>query len=186
MKELRSLSRVWGCATNWWRLLLNCNGNLLPLFKPKWFLMLSKVLCTYSVSFSVYKRIPNSNFALCVLILSLLIVLGKDLIALSQTGSGKTGAFSLPILQAYIDSPQFFMALVLSPTRLDTCNKGKLWSWFFFCLVSFIEQLRTDLLELQGACTSDWSAVPSSRVWDWRQVCSGEHLVFIVAHSGFL
>ncbi|XP_062009870.1 DEAD-box ATP-dependent RNA helicase 10-like isoform X1 [Rosa rugosa] len=42
---------------------------------------------------------------------------GKDLIALSQTGSGKTGAFALPILQALFDSPQPFFALVLSPTR---------------------------------------------------------------------
>ncbi|KAK9923986.1 hypothetical protein M0R45_032377 [Rubus argutus] len=42
---------------------------------------------------------------------------GKDLIALAQTGSGKTGAFALPILQALIKSPQAFFALVLSPTR---------------------------------------------------------------------
>ncbi|KAK9925033.1 hypothetical protein M0R45_033374 [Rubus argutus] len=42
---------------------------------------------------------------------------GKDLIALAQTGSGKTGAFALPILQALINSPQPFFALVMSPTR---------------------------------------------------------------------
>ncbi|XP_062028580.1 DEAD-box ATP-dependent RNA helicase 10-like [Rosa rugosa] len=43
---------------------------------------------------------------------------GKHLIALAQTGSGKTGAFALPILQALMDSPQkAFFALVLSPTR---------------------------------------------------------------------
>lgn len=54
---------------------------------------------------------------------------GKDLIGLAQTGSGKTGAFALPILQALIDyvaereskqghkpDPVFF-ACVLSPTR---------------------------------------------------------------------
>ncbi|KAF5750885.1 DEAD-box ATP-dependent RNA helicase 10 [Tripterygium wilfordii] len=42
---------------------------------------------------------------------------GKDLIGLAQTGSGKTGAFALPVLQALLDSPQAFFACVLSPTR---------------------------------------------------------------------
>jgi ATP-dependent RNA helicase DDX47/RRP3 len=38
-------------------------------------------------------------------------------IGLAQTGSGKTGAFGLPILQGLLDKPQPFYALVLSPTR---------------------------------------------------------------------
>lgn len=42
---------------------------------------------------------------------------GKDVIGLAQTGSGKTGAFSLPILQELIDKPQSHFALILSPTR---------------------------------------------------------------------
>lgn len=42
---------------------------------------------------------------------------GRDLIGLAQTGSGKTGAFALPILQALLDSPQPVFACVLSPTR---------------------------------------------------------------------
>ena len=42
---------------------------------------------------------------------------GKDLIGLALTGSGKTGAFALPILQSLLDSPQPFFACVLSPTR---------------------------------------------------------------------
>ncbi|XP_070043629.1 DEAD-box ATP-dependent RNA helicase 10-like isoform X2 [Nicotiana tomentosiformis] len=42
---------------------------------------------------------------------------GKDLIGLAQTGSGKTGAFAIPILQALLDSPHAFYACVLSPTR---------------------------------------------------------------------
>ncbi|XP_060198484.1 DEAD-box ATP-dependent RNA helicase 10-like [Lycium barbarum] len=41
----------------------------------------------------------------------------KDLIGLAQTGSGKTGAFAIPILQALLDSPHAFFACVLSPTR---------------------------------------------------------------------
>lgn len=42
---------------------------------------------------------------------------GKDLIGLAQTGSGKTGAFAIPILQSLLESPHAFFACVLSPTR---------------------------------------------------------------------
>ncbi|KAI6213735.1 RNA helicase [Aphelenchoides besseyi] len=42
---------------------------------------------------------------------------GKDVIALAETGSGKTGAFALPILQNLIENPQRNYALILSPTR---------------------------------------------------------------------
>jgi ATP-dependent RNA helicase DDX47/RRP3 len=42
---------------------------------------------------------------------------GKDVIGLAQTGSGKTGAFALPVLQSLLDKPQELSALVLSPTR---------------------------------------------------------------------
>lgn len=42
---------------------------------------------------------------------------GKDVIGLAETGSGKTGAFALPILQALLECPQRYFALVLTPTR---------------------------------------------------------------------
>jgi superfamily II DNA/RNA helicase len=42
---------------------------------------------------------------------------GKDIIGLAQTGSGKTGAFAIPILQALLQKPQPLFAVVLSPTR---------------------------------------------------------------------
>lgn len=42
---------------------------------------------------------------------------GRDVIGLAQTGSGKTAAFALPILQALLDKPQAFFGLVLAPTR---------------------------------------------------------------------
>ncbi|BFZ62945.1 ribosomal RNA processing protein [Saitoella coloradoensis] len=42
---------------------------------------------------------------------------GRDIIGLAQTGSGKTAAFALPILQALWEKPQGLFALVLAPTR---------------------------------------------------------------------
>lgn len=42
---------------------------------------------------------------------------GRDIIGLAETGSGKTAAFSLPILQALLNDPQPYFALILAPTR---------------------------------------------------------------------
>ncbi|XP_057547372.1 DEAD-box ATP-dependent RNA helicase 10 [Amaranthus tricolor] len=44
---------------------------------------------------------------------------GKDIIGLAQTGSGKTGAFALPIIQSLLNTipPPPFFGCVLSPTR---------------------------------------------------------------------
>ncbi|XP_037570792.1 probable ATP-dependent RNA helicase DDX47 [Dermacentor silvarum] len=42
---------------------------------------------------------------------------GRDVIGLAETGSGKTGSFALPILQALLETPQRLFALVLTPTR---------------------------------------------------------------------
>ena len=39
------------------------------------------------------------------------------MIGLAETGSGKTGAFALPMLQALLDKPQRLFGLVLTPTR---------------------------------------------------------------------
>jgi ATP-dependent RNA helicase DDX47/RRP3 len=42
---------------------------------------------------------------------------GRDIIGLAQTGSGKTAAFAIPIIQRLWDNPQAFFACVLAPTR---------------------------------------------------------------------
>lgn len=42
---------------------------------------------------------------------------GHDIVGLAETGSGKTAAFVLPILQALMDKPQPLHSLVLAPTR---------------------------------------------------------------------
>ena len=41
----------------------------------------------------------------------------KDLLALAQTGTGKTAAFGIPILQNVVSSKKVTQALILSPTR---------------------------------------------------------------------
>lgn len=42
---------------------------------------------------------------------------GRDIIGLAETGSGKSAAFILPILQSLLENPRRLFALIISPTR---------------------------------------------------------------------
>ena len=42
---------------------------------------------------------------------------GRDIIGLAETGSGKTAAFAIPVIQALLNNPQPMFACVMSPTR---------------------------------------------------------------------
>ena len=46
-----------------------------------------------------------------------LAIEGRDIIGLAETGSGKTGAFAIPILQRLMAEPSRLFAVVLAPTR---------------------------------------------------------------------
>jgi ATP-dependent RNA helicase RhlE len=46
-----------------------------------------------------------------------LVLKGRDVMGLAQTGTGKTAAFTLPIVNRLIDGPKRTRALVLTPTR---------------------------------------------------------------------
>ena len=42
---------------------------------------------------------------------------GRDMIGLAETGSGKTAAFAIPVIQSLLENAQPFFACVMSPTR---------------------------------------------------------------------
>jgi ATP-dependent RNA helicase RhlE len=46
-----------------------------------------------------------------------LILKGRDVMGLAQTGTGKTAAFTLPVVDRLLDGPRRTRALVLTPTR---------------------------------------------------------------------
>lgn len=52
------------------------------------------------------------------------ILEGRDVIGGSKTGSGKTIAFTVPILQKWSEDPVGIFALVLTPTRYGVIDSG--------------------------------------------------------------
>ncbi|MEX2336772.1 MAG: DEAD/DEAH box helicase [Fulvivirga sp.] len=45
------------------------------------------------------------------------ILAGKDLIGVAGTGTGKTGAFLIPLINRLLTNPQYFDSLIITPTR---------------------------------------------------------------------
>jgi DEAD/DEAH box helicase len=69
---------------------------------------------------------------------------GRDIIGLAETGSGKTGAFCLPVLQRLLENPTrgAVFAVFLAPTRVSISNPSsgrRTWSvdWSDQCLYSW-------------------------------------------------
>uniref|UniRef100_A0A183AUP4 RNA helicase n=1 Tax=Echinostoma caproni TaxID=27848 RepID=A0A183AUP4_9TREM len=67
---------------------------------------------------------------------------GRDIVGLAETGSGKTAAFAIPILQDLISKPRHNFALVLTPTRelalqlkSQFLNLGEMYGLRVICLV---------------------------------------------------
>jgi len=57
---------------------------------------------------------------------------------LAETGSGKTGAFALPILHSLLENPQRYFALVLTPTRELAFQIGEQFEALGECLIIII------------------------------------------------
>jgi ATP-dependent RNA helicase DDX47/RRP3 len=53
----------------------------------------------------------------CLVLTPPVLLTGRDIIGLAQTGSGKTAAFGLPILQDLLRNPQPLFAVIISPAR---------------------------------------------------------------------
>ena len=64
---------------------------------------------------SISIRAPTSVQSACIPP----ILAGRDCIGSAQTGSGKTIAFALPILQELAKDPYGIFAVVLTPTRCE-------------------------------------------------------------------
>ncbi len=54
---------------------------------------------------------------LFLLLIKIIFPIGRDILACAKTGSGKTAAFALPILDVLSDDIYGIFALVLTPTR---------------------------------------------------------------------
>lgn len=61
------------------------------------------------------------------------ILEGKDCIGAAKTGSGKTFAFALPILEKLSEEPTSHFALILTPTHELAYQVCLLYMWNYVC-----------------------------------------------------
>jgi ATP-dependent RNA helicase RhlE len=115
------------------------------------------------------------------------IMQGRDLIGLAQTGTGKTAAFVLPILQRLLQGPRGYVrALVISPTRelaeqtcesiYDLGKQTRLQSMSIYGGVSMDQQVQ----RLRGGV--DIVAACPGRLLDhlWKGIVDLSHLEVLV------
>lgn len=103
---------------------------------------------------------------------------GKDIIGLAQTGSGKTGCFALPVMQALLDKPAAMFALVLSPTRELAIQIAEQFEvggvricsiCTMCCLLSIPHMMRPHSKPAPPCLLDPYTGIGC---WYWRQVCS--------------
>lgn len=98
---------------------------------------------------------------------------GKDVIGLAETGSGKTAAFALPILQALLENPQRYFALILTPTRE-----------LAFQISEQFEALGEIQIFLLKMCSYYFLYI--CRKWNWCKMCSNRRRYgYDVTSAGF-
>jgi superfamily II DNA/RNA helicase len=97
-----------GSATDEPAVAVESAPSALPSFES---LGVTKVLCDAAAALG-WKTATRIQAEALPLALS-----GKDIIGLAETGSGKTAAFAIPILQSLLDTPSRIFALALAPTR---------------------------------------------------------------------
>lgn len=68
------------------------------------------------------------------------ILKGQDVIGCAKTGSGKTAAFALPIIQKLSEDPFGIYALVLTPTRLINDSRYNFIRAFYLILFILISK----------------------------------------------
>ena len=89
------------------------------------------------------------------------------LVFVGETGSGKTGAFALPILQALLENPQRYFALVLTPTRELAFQISEQFEALGKVFFSLIQNLWYDIMYLLDV---DYDS-NFDRCWYRCQVC---------------
>ncbi len=105
----------------WWRLLYTTRGRKHLILAPHTLTEAPRVSFTdLSISKPVRKAVADQGWEVPTPIqaLTLPVLLGgEDVVGIAQTGSGKTAAFSIPLLEAIDSKTRGVQALVLVPTR---------------------------------------------------------------------